>query len=218
MNDYSSLEKCPLFKGLAEKEIVAILDCLNAKTKSYTRGSYVFEAGQKVISIGIVTSGCVNIVQDDFWGNRTILASVGPNDIFGEAFSCADILEMPVSAICVEKSEIMLIDYRKVATTCTSACVFHTKLIGNMISILANKNVMLTKKIEHISKRNTREKILSYLSEQARQNQKSSFTIPFDRQGLADYLAVDRSAMSYVLSKLRDEGIIKYNKNEFELL
>ena len=217
MNNYSSLEKCPLFAGISHEDLKTVIDCLNAKKAKYSKGEYIFEAGQKINDIGIVLSGSVNVVQDDFWGNRTILADIREGGLFGEAFACAEIDEVNVSVVCKERTEILKVDYSKVSKTCSSTCIYHSKMITNMLNILANKNVMLTKKIEHITKRSTREKLLSFLSDQAKQKHSSSFKIQFDRQGLADYLAVDRSAMSNELSKLKDEGLIDYRKNAFEL-
>lgn len=215
---FLALKSCPLFKGIAEKNVDSLLECLSANIMSFEKNDFVFMAGDKVASIGIVLDGGVNIIQEDFWGNRSILAHIGKGQLFGEAFSCAQTEKLPVSVIVTEKSEIMLIDYRKIITSCLSSCMFHTLLINNMIQILAAKNIMLSQKIRHITNRSTREKLLSFFSDQAKLAGKSTFAIPFDRQGLADYLAVERSAMSNELSKLRDEGLIKYKKNLFELI
>jgi CRP-like cAMP-binding protein len=112
----------------------------------------------------------------------------------------------------------MFIDFQRIIATCTSACVFHTLLIRNMIGVFARKNMMLVGKMEHITKRTTRDKLLSYLSEQARLHNSNSFEIPFDRQELADYLSVERSALSAEMSRLKADGVINYRKNHFELL
>ncbi|GHV49629.1 Crp/Fnr family transcriptional regulator [Synergistales bacterium] len=175
-------------------------------------------AGEDVTAIGIVLSGGVHVLQEDFWGSRAILSHVAPGELFAEAFSCAGVGSLPVSVITTEPSEILFLDYKRVATTCSSSCAFHTGLIKNMMQILAGGNVMLTQKIEHLTRHTTREKLLSYLSEQARQAGQSAFEVPFNRQELADYLSVDRSAMSSELCKMRDDGILRFCKNHFELL
>jgi len=213
-----TLIKCPLFAGIKEAELLTLLDCLSASEKKFKKGSYIFMSGETVNFIGLVLSGSVHIIREDFWGNRAILAHIGPGGLFGEAFSCAQIKKLPVSAFAAETAVVLLLDYRKIITTCSSACMFHTGLIKNMLRILAEKNVMLTQKMEFITQRTTREKVLAYLSAQARQAGGGNFEIPFNRQELAEYLSVDRSAMSRELSKMQDEGILLFHRNHFELL
>jgi CRP-like cAMP-binding protein len=212
------LRACPLFAGIDESELQALLDCLSASKRHFAKGSFVFMTGENVTAVGVVLSGSVHVLQEDFWGNRTILAHVGPGGLFAEAFSCAEVDKLPVSVIAAEPSDILFIDYKRIATTCSSACTFHTGLIKNMMHILAQKNVQLTQKIEHVTGRTTRAKLLAYLSAQARKAADNIFEIPFSRQELADYLSVDRSAMSNELCKMRDEGILRFHKNRFELL
>ena len=149
--------------------------------------------------------------------NKNIVAFIEKGQLFGEAFACADLKILPVSVFSAEDSEIMLIDYRKIITTCSNTCSFHSKLIYNMLRIVANKNIILSQKIEFISKRTTKEKLLAYLSSEAKKAGSNSFSIPFSRQELADFLSVDRSAMSAELCKLRDSGVIEFNKNKFVL-
>lgn len=211
------VNRCPLFRDINASELQKLLSCLSAVEKHYAKNSFVFIAGDNVTSIGIVLSGCVHIVQEDFWGNRTILTAIETGGMFGEAFSCAEIEKFPVSVIAIQPSDILLIDYKKIATICSSACAYHAALIKNMLQILANKNVMLTQKIESLTKRTTREKLLSYLSLEAQRANANKFTIPYNRQELAEYLSVDRSAMSNELSKMRDEGILLFERSKFEL-
>ncbi len=216
-NNLEVLKKCPLFDKIAENDMDNMLSCLSAKNKHYKKNDFIFSEEDKPTYVGIIISGSVCVVKEDFWGNRAILAKLGEGDLFGEAFSCAEVERLPVSVVATENTEVILIDYKKIITTCSSTCVFHTRLINNMIKILANKNIMMTQKIQHIVKRTTREKLLSYLSEQAIKCKSNEFKIPFNRQELADYLSVDRSAMSNELCKMRDEGVIEFNKNEFKI-
>lgn len=212
------LTTCPLFADIKESDLPSLLKCLSVYIRQVDKQDFVFMAGEKVTTVGIVLSGSVHVIMEDYWGNRAILAHVPSGHLFAESFSCAEVERLPVSVVAAEKSELLMMDYRKIITTCGSACVFHTQLIRNMLRIQAEKNIQLTRKMEHLTKRTTREKLLSYLSAEAQQAGRSSFTIPFDRQGLADYLAVDRSAMSNELSKLQKEGLIRFHKNRFELL
>ena len=211
------LKKCPLCAGIAESDLNALFDCLGAVQKNCPKDGFALMAGDPAGAVGIVLTGALHIVQEDFWGKRGILARLTPGELFGEAFACAGIKLLPVSVVATEAAEIMLLDYRKVIAPCPKGCAFHAVLVGNMLRILAQKNVLLVHKIEHLTRRSTREKLLSYLSAQAREAGQSSFVIPFNRQELADFLAVDRSAMSNELSKMQAEGILAFKRNEFEL-
>jgi len=207
-----------LFRGIEVNQLESLLDCLTAARQAYKKDEFVFMADNRAVFVGLVLTGCVYVIQEDFWGNRAIVSHIEPGGLFGEAFSCAEIDKLPVSVIAAESTEIMLIDYRKIVTSCTSACVFHIRLIKNTLRILAEKNIMLTRKMECLSKRTTREKLLSFLSHQAATTKSSMVKIPFNRQELADYLCVDRSALSRELSLMQNEGLIRYDKNRFELL
>lgn len=212
-----SLMQSPLFSNIAEPELGTLLDCLSATEHAYAKGAVILLAGTPARSVGVVLSGAVDIVQSDFWGTETLLTRLGNGDLFGEAFSSAEVL-MPVSVLCHDACTILMLDYHRVLTTCTGACPFHTRLIANMLRVLAMKNIALTEKMEHLTRRTTREKLLSYLSMEASRTGASRFTIPFNRQELAAYLAVDRSALSTELGKMAREGILLFRRNEFELL
>lgn len=217
-NKSDILKQSQLFFLIEQDKIEAMLACLAAREMEYKKDAYILSAGNAAKEVGIVLSGSVNVIKEDYWGNRAIIAKMTAGEMFAEAFSCADTDKLPVSVVAAEKTEVLFIDYRRIITTCSSACVFHTLLINNMLHILAKKNIMLTQKIEHTSRRTTREKLLSYLSAVAITAKSNSFEIHFNRQELADYLCVDRSAMSSELCKLRDEGVLEFNKNHFELL
>lgn len=207
----------PLFARIESEQLESLLSCLAARNRTYKKDAFIFRAGERATYVGFVLSGGVNIIQEDFWGNRTILVHMGAGDLFGEAFSCAEVDFLPVSAVATEVSEIMLIDYRKIVTVCPTACVFHSQLISNMLRILAEKNIILTRKIEHISKRTTREKLLAFLSAQAVKTKSSTIQIPFNRQELADYLCVERSALSRELSEMKKAGLLEFEKSKFVL-
>lgn len=212
------LKKCPLFAGINENDIQALLQCLNVKEHSVKKGEFIFSAGDEPLFVGIVLSGSIHVIQENYWGDRTILSAVFAGGLFAEAFSCAQSDVLPVSVIAVEKSNVLLIDCRRILTSCSSACVFHAGLIQNLLKILADQNIMMTRKMEHITRKTTQEKVLSYLSECAVSAGSNSFEIPFDRQALADYLAVERSALSSVLSRMRNDGVLEFQKNRFTLL
>jgi CRP-like cAMP-binding protein len=212
------LKTVDLFKGIEEAELTSLLSCLSAQEAHYEKGQTVFSSGDSIERFGIVLAGQVQVIQDDYYGNRSILAKIGAGNLFGESFAYAEIKKLPVSVIAITESELLLIDCRRLAAPCTKVCVFHSKLIQNMLNIVSMKNIVLTQKIEFTAKRTTREKLLAYLSAEAKKAGSSSFCIPFNRQELADYLSVERSAMSAELSKLRADGILNFYKNQFELL
>jgi CRP-like cAMP-binding protein len=213
-----ALKKSPLFQGISEDELGSLVKCLGCTFRKCKKGECVYLAGDFVREIGIIVSGKVHIVKDDAWGNSNIIADISEGGMFAEAVVCGGVGILPVTVTAAADTEVMFVDFQRIVATCTSACVFHTLLIRNMIGVFARKNIMLTGKMEHITKRTTRGKLLSYLSEQSKLHGSKSFEIPFDRQELADYLSVERSALSAEMSRLKADGIINYRKNHFELL
>jgi CRP-like cAMP-binding protein len=211
------LLKVPLFYGIEAQNLSGLLACIGSTRRSYAKNEMIFNAGDKVTSLGIVLCGNVQIIKEDMFGNRTIISQIGTGELFAEDFSCAQVESLPVSIKSVSDSEILFIYYRRILTTCTSACVFHNRLIENMVGILARKNVVLGQKIDHLSQRTTREKLLSFLSGQAQKAGSNHFIIPYNREELADYLCVERSAMSHELGKMRNEGLLRFKRSEFEL-
>lgn len=212
------LRKCPLFFGIDDESLIKMLDCLGAKVDNFDKKYTVFSEGSPVKHIGIVLSGTVQISQTDYYGNRSILSSIGAGSLFAEAFACMQMDSIPVSVIASEPCEIMFINCNNILHTCKNGCNFHHQLIYNLMRNLAVKTVMFQQKIEVTSKRTTREKLMTYLSLMAKKAGKNFFIIPFDRQELADYLEVDRSGLSAEISKLRKEGILENKRNKFKLL
>lgn len=211
------LKECPLFADIDDRNIEHILPCLSATVRQAEKNTFIFSADDRTTSVGLILSGNIHIISEDFWGRKDILSQLGPGELFAESFSCAHIDKLPISVQAVEKSEVMLINCRKMLTTCSTVCSFHSQLIANMLQILAKKNINLMQKIEQMSRRTTREKLLAYLSAEAQKAGRDDFDIPFNRQELADYLAVDRSAMSSELGKMRDEGLLDFDRNHFVL-
>ena len=212
------LKKCPLFFGIEDEKLLTMLNCLSAKVVSFDKKYTVLAEGTPAKYIGIVLTGSAQILQIDYYGNRSILGNVGPSEVFNEAFACAETKAVPVTVIANEPSEIMLIDCSHILHTCQNNCGFHQQLIFNLMKDLAGKTIMFHQRIEVTSKRTTREKLLAYLFLLAKKADSPEFTIPFDRQELADYLEVDRSGLSAEISKLKNEGIINCNRSRFELL
>lgn len=214
---YPVLKNNLLFDGMDEEDIGSMLKCLSANDKKYNKSDIIYMDGDTISHVGIVLSGKVQIIKEDYFGNRTIMADLGEGEVFGEVFACSKTDKIPLTVVSATDSVILFVNYRRIITVCSSSCEFHLRLIENMLGILAMKNFMLNHKIDCLSKRTTRERILTYLSFQSKNAKSNSFTIPFNRQELSDYLCVDRSAMSSELGKMRDEGILEFNKNNFIL-
>ena len=212
------LKKCPLFAGIGEEDLLRMLSCLGATVDTYDKKYTVLAEGYPAKHIGIVLSGSVQVIQIDYYGNRSILSNIGPSEVFAEAFACAEAKSIPVSVIANEPSEIMLIDCQHVLYTCQNHCGFHQQLIFNLMKDLATKAILFHQKIDITAKRTTRDKLMTYLMLEAKKAGHASLTIPFDRQELADYLEVDRSGLSAEIGKLKKEGVIDTHKTQFVLL
>jgi CRP-like cAMP-binding protein len=205
-----------LFHGVAPEDILHMIGCLSVVIKEYEKGQYIHHAGDRIATIGLVLSGQVHVIKEDFWGNRSIMAAIRPCGLFGEAYAISgETLE--VSAMAADAAQIMFFSGKRVLETCPSSCAFHTALIANLLRLITHKTLLLSQKIEHLSKRTTRDKLLSYFSSQAVKCGKAVFEIPFNRSQLAEDLSVDRSAMTTELGRMRDEGLIDFEKNRFEL-
>ena len=207
-----------MFNGINESEIEGMLKCLNARTMLYKKNEYILRNGETVNSIGMVLEGLALVEKEDIWGNRTIISEISPGSLYAESYACLSKLPAEISVIASDNTTVMLFDIRRILTTCSSSCGFHTKLIQNLLYTIAQKNVLLTKKMEYISKKTIKEKLLAYLSSEAMKAGSPTFNIPFNRQELADFLSVDRSALSSEISRLQKKGIISCRKNAFTIL
>ena len=211
------LKRTKIFAGVGDDEIMSMLSCLGANFKTYKKGEYIFRQGEHITDITVLAEGNLHIQKDDYWGNRSILGEISVGEMFGEAYAY-DSGAMLNDVVAVEDSVVIFLDVKRILTSCSNACRFHSIVVQNLFFAISEKNRKLVQKIGHMSKRTTREKLISYLSEQAKKQNSANFTIPFNRQQLADFLSVDRSAMSNELCKMRDEGLLEFEKNQFKLL
>jgi len=212
------LKRTKLFSGVGEDDIASLLSCLGARKKEYKKGEYILREGEHISDIFILVEGKIHIQKDDYWGNRSILSVISVGEMFGEGYAAPESGALLNDVVAVEDSSVIFFDVKRILTTCSSACRFHNMIVQNMFFAISDKNRKLVQKLGHMSGRTTRAKLISYLSEEAKRQGSSAFTVPFNRQQLADYLCVDRSAMSNELCKMRDEGMIKFEKSRFELL
>ena len=206
-----------LFQGIREHEIEAMLTCLSAEERTYGKNAYIYRAGDVTGRLGVVMEGAVNIIKDDVWGNRKIIENIGGGQIFGETYACLKGEPLMVDVQASERSRILFMDVNRILTTCSSSCDFHNRLIRSLMYVLAGKNLMLTKKMDIITPKSLRERVMVYLSQESVKQGGRTVTVPFNRQQMADYLSVDRSALSAELSRMQRDGVISYEKNRFTI-
>lgn len=212
------LKKTQMFSGVSVEEIESMLSCLGARLCEFDKGECVIRQGERLSDILVLVDGNLLIQKDDYWGNRSILGQISAGEMFGEAYVAPESGTVLNDVVAIEKSTVIFFDVKQILTTCSSACRFHSMVVQNMFFAISEKNRKLVQKLGHMSKRSTRDKLISYLSEEAKKQNSSYFTIPFNRQQLADFLSVDRSAMSNELCKMRNEGLLEFEKNNFRLL
>lgn len=217
-NFLNLLSKTNLFKGLSEDELNTILNCMGAVKKEFPKDSYVIKMGDYIDHIMILLEGQLCIQAEDYWGNCNVLNFIDEGDTFGEGYLAPNSGASLNNVVALKDSTILFVEVKKILTVCSSACTFHNKTVQNLFFSMSQKNKQLVTKLDIVSKRTTRDKLITYLSNESAKAGKSKFSIPFNRQQLADYLSVDRSAMSNELCKMRNEGLISFDKSQFEFL
>jgi len=217
MKEILSKVRSSLFDGISPEERIAMLGCIGYYVANFEKGDIVAFEEQRIRHVGLVLRGSVDMIKEDVWGNKTLLLRMGQDQIFGETFACGTQNLSLVTFQVSQEADILFISFDRVMHSCSNACEFHHRLIENMVRLIADKNHDLLRKVEVISKRTIREKLLTYLSLQAQQQTSRYFEIPLRRGELAEYLCVDRSAMTRELVKMKDEGILDYHRNCFRL-
>lgn len=207
----------PLFCGISPDELPHALRCLYARMRRYKKAELILRVGASTDDFGMLLDGFVCVVREDFWGNRNLVAKLEPGDLYAEAFSFSTESQVSVDVVADSDCTVMLLSASRVLRS-ADECKIRTRLMNNLVGVLAEKNLRLREKLSHMGMRTTREKLLSYLSAMARKAQSNEFTIPLTRQQLADYICVERSAMSTELSKLKSDGLLDYDRNHFILL
>lgn len=214
--DYLSLSNTKLFHEISTHNIQHVLKCLQSRVESFEKGEIIFSIGDEIREIGLVLSGSVLIENNDFWGNRSILAAIEKDNIFAESYAFIN-EKLKVTVIAAEDTEVLFLNTKSLITMCSKACNFHTQLIQNLLSISSSNNIRLSQRILNTSSKTIRGRLISYLSQESHKHFSNKFKIPLNRQELADYLNVDRSALSNELGKMRNEEILSFHKNEFQL-
>ena len=207
-----------LFKGIKKEDMGAMLSCTGYHIGSYAKGQVIALENERIRHVGIVLSGAVDMVKEDIWGNKTLLSRVGKGELFGESFACCEDNLSLVTFTAGADTKVLFLPFHRIMHTCTMACEFHHKLVENMVGIIAGKNRELMRKVEVVSRKTLRDKILAYLSHQSQKEENRYFAIPLSRQELAEYLCADRTALSRELASMKADGIIDYDKNMFRIL
>lgn len=208
----------PLFDGIVSSDFPAMLDCIGYHISTFHKGEIIAFEGENLKHIGLILSGAVDMVKEDLWGNKTMLIRARKHELFGETFACGDDNLSVVTFLASEDARIMFMPFDRVMHSCTRACIFHHQLIENMVRVIAQKNRDLMRKTEVISKKTLREKIMAYLSIQAQMQNSRYIELPLGRIELAEYLCADRSALTRELVKMKQDGLIDYDKNCFRIL
>jgi CRP-like cAMP-binding protein len=218
MKDILKEVQSPLFDGVSPEDRKTMLGCIGYHMGTFKKGDIVAFEEENIRHIGIIVSGAVDMIKEDLWGNKTMLVRMKKDEVFGETFACGNDNQSVVTFLVSEDAQILFLPFDRVMHSCTMACQFHHRLIENMVKIIADKNRDLMRKIDVVSKRTIREKLLAYLSIQAQVQGSRYFEIPLGRVELAEYLCVDRSALTRELTKMKEEGLIDYDKNCFRIL
>ena len=216
--DYEFLSNTRLFRGTSPQEARQMLSCLAAVTRAYQKGETICRAGEQICAAGLVLRGSVTVESDDFWGNRSVLSRAAPGDIFGEAYACLPEQPLLVSVVAAANCEVLFLDMARVMRVCSNACAHHSRIVQNLLALCAEKNLQLSQRMLHTAPKTIRARLLSCFHEMSQRAGSSHFSLPYDRQALADYLNVDRSAMCAELSKMKADGLIDYTKNTVTLL
>lgn len=218
MDEYLQLmRQSPLFYGINEDELYTLLKCCDASQQVYEEGEAILRMGESMERVMLLLRGRALVFRETFWGEKEELMLLEEGQSFGEDYACARTAVLPVGVEALEECEILFLSYQRMITFCSLACSFHTRLIQNLLRLVSERSVNMEDKLEHVSRKTTREKLLSYLSKEAILQGNRSFDISYSRQELADYLCVDRSAMSGELGKLKREGVLDFQKNHFTL-
>lgn len=212
------LAQTPLFSSLLVSEIPQMLSCLEAKMMTFRSKEVIVYQDQIVKEIGVVLAGSVQVSTVDVFGNRTITTALHLGEPFGRLGASVEQKKSPVAVEALTDCDVLFLRFDKLVAPCSNACPFHSRVIANMMSVLADRNLLMNKKLAILSQRTIREKLLSFLLWQSELAGSPAFTIPYNRDELADFLSVNRSALSRELSMMVHEGLLETQRSYFRLL
>lgn len=213
-----NLANTRLFRGMEPTDIDGMLGCLHAKERAYKKGDIIFVEGAPAEQIGVVLSGRVIIELGDVWGNNSVLSSIDPGGVFAEAYACVPGEPLMVNVTAAEDTEALLLNTGQVMNPCSNVCPVSYAACAELAYIVRRKEFAAFRRILHTAPKSIRKRLLSYFSECIKRTGGYSFDIPYNRQQLADYLSVERSALSNELSLMQRDGLIHYDKNHFVIM
>ena len=209
------LEQIPLFENIGPGELPRMLRCLGTVKKRFRRAEFISLEGDRPGQAGVLLRGAVRMIQEDARGNQVLLDSVGEGDLFGESFICAEERGSSVSFQAASDCTVLFLPLCRVLRTCSASCEFHHRLIENLAKIMARKNRLLLERLEILSRRTIRERLLTWFAQQARESGNGRFTCPMGRLEMAEYLCVDRSALTRELARMKREGLVDFSRNTY---
>ncbi len=205
-----------LFEHIENSEVLELLQCIGIKTKTFKKNSYILKTNAKIDFLGVIVDGKAVIKKFNYNGNPIEIDKLNTNDIFGHNIVCCGINKSPVDIIAQSDCEVLFLPFEKVVTPCEKLCKYHIQLIKNIMKMISKRNSVLNKQIDIIGQKSIREKILAFLN--TYRNEKEIFSVPYSREEMAKFLCTDRCALSRELSRMQNEGILRYKKNLFEIL
>lgn len=214
----ADLAKIQLFHGFTEEHLSEALRVFHAQPRNYRKDQIILHEGSQTDVMGIILSGSVTIERDDYLGNRSILAHISAGEYFAETYAFVEHVPLMINVVANEDCEILFLNLGRIRASELSSFPWYPLLLVNLLTIATKKNIELSERSFHVFPKTVRGRIYSYLTAMSHQKQSPEFEIPFNRQQMADYLNLDRSALSRELCKMRDEGLILFQKNHFKLL
>lgn len=211
------LKNHPLFAEIEQEDLHQILSCMDSREQHFPKGSFIFLAEESYPKLGILLAGKAQVIKENIFGDKMIIGNLEPGNLFGETYACMGLAKIPVSVEAIEDCSVLLLDINRMLKTCSNACSFHQRLVANLLNIVATKNMQLNRKMSYITHKTIRGRLLAYLEDQAERTNSDAFEIPFNRNELADYLCVDRSAMSRELGRMKKEGLLDFSRKAFRL-
>lgn len=217
MENSVELQGLALFQDIEADKLTAMLSCLGALAKKFRKSEFIFLEGDKLQHIGVLVEGTIFIVKEDIRGHKAILDTVKSGGLFGESFVCGEVENSSVSFQAASDCRVLFLSFQRVLRFCDNSCVFHQKLVENMVKILAQRNVLMLNKMEIISQKTIRERLFTWFTQQSQVNSSRSFVSPMGRMELAEYLCVDRSALTRELAKMKKDGLIDFDKTTYSV-
>jgi len=218
VNDRSDCTEIPLFAHISPKEVQKMLDCFQNRVLNGKKGQLLFVNGTLLQEVGVVLTGSVRLENNDLWGNRSLIGIAEEGALFAESYTLLGDCPLLVDVVANEDCRVLMLKTEKLMNPCCRVCEGHVQLIKNMLLLSSRKNIALSERMLDSSPKSVRGRVMSYLSREVARQGCGRLVLPFDRQQMADYLNLDRSALSKELSRMKADGLLRYHKNVFEVL